>query len=354
MYKYEKSGTIAIFLMIIAALALLQIKTGTGQLQISEDKTLTFLSEVAQIELRNCTIDLHSVQISYPDEYGGLPQERVRYVLSIEESKLDATCIFVNGTYTYCVLNWVFGNPVYSTLPSTDLLDATKTILEQYQSYSKSLNVTSMSNTLNSISKAENTDILTQDTRLKISTSGNNTDFAWSKKAQQIEIPGLEVIWHGNTLWSINDRWSVFLVGNDKISVSEEEAISLALNMARNCSWTVNGTTIEDYELSTEIPMTRLSMNVRQPMTLFPLWTVYVWLEPPYKGGIDTITVGIWADNGEISFVRPIGHGLSLQQENEPISQSGFPSVSLLVVIVSAIIIFSSLMLILKRHKKNK
>jgi hypothetical protein len=94
-------------LIVIAALLLVIMFSAASEASSSAvdgsatNKALSFLSNVACFDLSKYDIQLQSNQVSYPQEYGGLPQERERYIFENNTSKVDATCVFVNGSYLY-------------------------------------------------------------------------------------------------------------------------------------------------------------------------------------------------------------------------------------------------------------
>ena len=357
MHVQRKSAFVALITSTVVVL-LIQIPNACATESTSKEKALAFISDVVMIDLSKYDITLQGSQTSYPPEYGGLLQERVRYILETEESKLDATCVFVNGTYLYCVLGWLKGEPIYTNPQPTDAVDVAKGVLERYQTYSGSSRFQSMRAILDLVSRAENIVVTADNLKLKVTaenTSGfarGTVTFQWLNNVNGIETYGPELTVRNGSLLGFSDRWNIFTIGNDEVTISREEAVKIAKDHARNCSWRIDGATIMDFTLAQEPPMANLSMNVREPLKLYPFWSVKVWLSEVYPGGVDVIDVGIWADTGEVNYVKALSYGGGIVPEDCCAEEGEVSLVAAAAAIIAIIAIVSTLLFLKKRKAK--
>jgi hypothetical protein len=75
----------------------------------------------------------------------------------------------------------------------------------------------------------------------------------------------------------------------------------------------------------------RLHLIARESLVLYPFWFIELDLGPN-QGGITSIQVGIWADNGKIEYAHPTGvHGIIPDTTTQPLtstSPQGSPQTS--------------------------
>lgn len=101
-------------------------------------------------------------------------------------------------------------------------------------------------------------------------------------------------------LESITDGWLLYNIGSTEINISEEEAIELAINYAKDYSWIVNGVEITEFIILEQPLSIDLWPHVREPLDLIPYWYVVLKLDKIYPGNVNGIGVGLWADTGQI------------------------------------------------------
>jgi hypothetical protein len=98
----------------------------------AEDKALTFLSEVLNLDLSKYTAKLSIYTIDYPSTTDGFQREHVKYTLQASDSTATAMCIFTNGFLEYCSVNTVSGRILYAKSYENDAALAEQ-ILENHQ-----------------------------------------------------------------------------------------------------------------------------------------------------------------------------------------------------------------------------
>jgi hypothetical protein len=124
-------------------------------------------------------------------------------------------------------------------------------------------------------------------------------------------------------LHDLGGAWNILSVSNAEVVLSQKEAIGIAVNSVQNFSWrTGDGVQINLTDpISEESTITQFfltSRPPRDPFTLYPFWRVDLWLGKTYAGGVDHIAVGIWADTGEVSYIKALGGGLGGVSSDTP------------------------------------
>jgi hypothetical protein len=281
-----------------------------------QEKTLLFLTDVVLLDLSQYNVQLLSIdEPLYSSElYGNNTQKEVRYELINEETEEDATFVFENGIFSWCQISNSKGPRLYTQAPPSNIIDAAKGLVERYQNNSGSSRFQKMIDILESVDNIENTTVTLDNIKLEIKVTGLLESFTWFYINNGIEIKALSILFDDGILWTFREHWSSFTVGSTTINVSEEEAINLALNAAKDISWTVNGEEISNFTILDDPTRTELNMQARQPLILYPHWRVDLSLDTVYLGGVSSIAVGIWADTGTINYVQELSYGGSIPE----------------------------------------
>ena len=94
----------------------------------------------------------------------------------------------------------------------------------------------------------------------------------------------------------------IFTVGSTEVNISEEEAISIAMDYAKDFSWVANGVRISNFTVVSEPATAELWPHSREkPLELIPYWYVILYLDRVYPERVDRLAIGLWADTGEVS-----------------------------------------------------
>ncbi len=301
---------VAIALSLILALPLIHPHGAYAAELSGKEKTLVFLTSVILLDIDKYNVTLVSDSVSYPTEYGGSSQEEVRYLLGTNESKLDVTCVFLNNVLSWCMMSVREGVPLYTEIPPQNVIESAKGILERYMYYSSSPRYQEMRDILDAAAKIENTKVAMDNIRLELSIAEEvYVILKWTYVYDNIETPGLQIDFVNGSVYSFLDKGGMFKVGSTTVNVSKEEAIDIATKRAQDFSWTVNGIEIKGFTILKEPVSAELSMQTREPLTLYPFWRVDLCLDKVYPGGVNSIAVGIWADTAEVRYCREMSLG---------------------------------------------
>jgi hypothetical protein len=304
------------------SLSLVQVPGAYAAESSAQEKTLSFLADVIMLDLANYNVTLLYDEVSYPTELDGITQEEIRYKLETNGSDLDITFVYRNNMLAF---GTIYVNPSRSLVHYTksqpaNLIDAAKGLLDRYQSWTGSSHYQELRDALDLVNEAESTTVTLGNVELDIYAKGSLASFDWTYTYDGITKPGLYLSFRDGNVETINVQWNLFEVGNTMVSISEEEAIAIARERTKNFSWKVgldpNATEIKDFTIL-ETPLNaELSLQAREPLTVYPFWRVDLYLDKTYPGNIFKIAVGIWADTGEVRYITALSHGGGLPSES--------------------------------------
>jgi len=202
------------------------------------------------------------------------------------------------------------GTPYYSQLQPNNILDAAKNLLERYQTYSGASHLETMRNMLETVDETGDFETTSGDVKLIISTEANppKIQFVYTSDNIDFQVKSVVLIFDNyGFLQSLSDDWSLFRVGSTEVNISKEEAINIAVEYAKDYSWTVNGEVINNFTLDTGSALAELWPHPREePLALIPYWYVTIDLDRVYPDRIDRVAVGLWADTGEVSICQTL------------------------------------------------
>jgi DNA-binding transcriptional ArsR family regulator len=279
---------------------------------ISTDRVVNFLEDVIQLDMTKYHASLERNTVEYRSDLGGMAEEILTYTLTADDSELDVDFRFRNQTLSRYRLNVIEGTPLYIYPQPTSILDVADGLLQRYQNYAGVSYLTTMRNMLKTVDETEDVDITVGDMKFIIVTEGNDVMMQWSHMTNGIDYQakGVRLTFDNGVLEMFNDGFFLFNVGSTEVNISEEEAINIAINGAKEFSWTVGGVEIKDFIILEGTVSTELWPHMRdEPVALIPYWYVTFKLDKTYPGNINSLGVGIWADTGKISAFTTISAG---------------------------------------------
>ena len=272
-------------------------------------KAVAFLKDVIQLDMPKYNVTLVGYFVENRSDLGGLVEETLSYICESNESKLDVDFAFRNKTLTWCSLDVREGSPLY-TQPSTNILDMAKGLLQRYQTYTGSPDLKVMIDILDTVDVIENMETAMGNVKLKVTSRTDYTAFEWIYTLGGLDFPAITIEFLKGTFFGFGDIWSIYKVGSIDVNVSEEEAINIARERARNYSWTVDGVEVTEFNILEEPVEAELWKYPREDtLTLHPYWYITLYLDKVYPGNVDRIQVGIWADTGEVIFCQERSSG---------------------------------------------
>jgi DNA-binding transcriptional ArsR family regulator len=277
---------------------------------MSPSKVQAFLRDVVHLDMTKYVSNLEGNHVEYRSDWGGIVEEIISYSLTYEGSKLAVTLTFRDTTLSSYYLHVIEGTPYYSQLQPNNILDSAKALLERYQNYSGASHLEVMGNMLETVDGIGGSETKSGNVKLIISTEVNDVkiEFVYTSDNVDFQAKSVELIFDNyGFLQSLKDDWTLYKVGSTEVNISKEEAINIAVEYAKNYSWTVNGEVINNFTLVEESASADLWPHSREePLVLIPYWYVEIYLDREYPDRVDRLAVGLWADTGEVSICQTL------------------------------------------------
>ena len=278
----------------------------------STDQVMSFLENVIQLDMTKYIAELERNTVGYRSDLGGIREEFLTYRLTSDESELFIDFRFRNQTLSRYLMDVIEGAPIYVQPQLTNVVDLADEILQRYQEYSNFSYLDTMRTMLNTINEPGDIELTVGDIKLAVSSDGQDIEIKWMKTVSginyqtitDIDYQAKSVIFNfeNGVLEGLTDGWFIFNVGSTEISVSEDEAIALAIGYAQDYSWVVDGVEVTDFVVLDVPASVNLWPHIREePLDLIPYWYVVVRLDKVYPGNVNSIGIGLWADTGEAS-----------------------------------------------------
>jgi hypothetical protein len=198
--------------------------------------------------------------------------------------------------------------PIYVQPQSTDVLEATRSLIDRYRSSSNEPYLEEMSRLLASANETNDEQTL-GNVKLKMTIYGENAEVLLMYTSDEFgfSAKSLRLLFQNHVLREMSDDWFLYTVSDAQVNVSREQAIQIARNAAKNFQWTINGATVSNFTVLAEPVSAVFFPHPRtELLTLVPYWYVTLYLDREYLGGVNSITVGVWADTGTVANIQPL------------------------------------------------
>jgi hypothetical protein len=361
MFRYMKKikltlAVLLVFSLFIPAVSIPKVEAVNPEYSelTAPEKVLTILKEVVGLDVEKYSIDLEFYAQAPFLYFDVLPQEDVKYILEANGSKLEVICAFADQKLRSLNIYINDGLPI-TTQPATIPLEMAKDFLDKYPAYSEASYCNTMRSMLDSVEANKNTTKVVGDIKLEVTVTANRTDFRWKYCFNGVEATSKCVVlnFKDGFLKYFIDTWSLYTIGSTDLIVSEEEAIEIAMNTAESYSWNVSmggdnpPVTVTEFNIvgvfETELSLgnypTKDESRGGNPLTLYPGWHVKLYFDKLYPGNVYGLSIGIWADTGEVNDVSTLMSALGYP-EDIPEFPSWTPLLIAMVSVVAAIVLF--------------
>ncbi len=272
------------------------------------DEAIRFLQVVPQINVSAYQSTFSSAVAPRPD-LANIIEETLKYSLKSSESQIDVSIRFRDNKFSRYTLSLFEGGPIYSQPQLSSVLETAKNLLQRFRTYEDFSYLEDMSSMLASIKTLENTEVTSGNIKLRITVSGTKTEITWVYVENGIEFQSkyFSLVFDKRDLTELTDNWFLFTIGSTTINISSEEAIAKAKEYLKTYKWTADGVEVSNFKVLDEPVSCLLLPHVRgNSLALIPYWYVTFTLDKTYPGGVDLISVGIWADTAEVAHVRTL------------------------------------------------
>lgn len=273
---------------------------------IGTDKVANLLQEVAQIDTTQYKITLLSNTMEYRADFN-VAEEVIKYSLTSSQSNLDADFRFRSNHLSRYQLNPIESTPIYTQTQPSDILEQAKATLNRYKTYSGDSYLDEMSSLIAIVNQTENAAVTQGNLKLQITISGDTTDFLWMYTEQGIDFSAksLRMTFQNHILTTLTDGYFLFTVGNTDLAINKDQAVTIAKNYLKTLTWTIDGQQVTGFNTQdTPVSVELLPHPRNNSVALVPYWYIVLQLDETYSGGINKVSVGIYADTGQVSDVQ--------------------------------------------------
>jgi DNA-binding transcriptional ArsR family regulator len=278
----------------------------------SANKGMDIIRDVFQIDITRYQTTLLSHTVEDRSDLGGAVEEILKYSLTNSETKIDLVLRFRNNHFSLYQLSLIEGvlpfDPIYVQHQPTDILEATRGLIERYKSISSDPYLEEMSQLLSTANETNNEQTL-GNIKLKKTVYSDSAEvlLMYTANGFDYSTKGIRLVFQKNVLLSLSDDWFLYTVSDTQINISREEAIQIARNAANNFEWNADGVTVSNFNVLAEPVSAVFFPHPRtESLTLVPYWFITLYLDKEYPGGVNSITVGVWADTGEVANIQAL------------------------------------------------
>ena len=235
--------TVIISLLIISSVYTFVIPRVYAAEVTTEQKGLSALTNVVGLDLTKYDVKTQGSNQSLPFLDGTL-QENILFNLTSENSKLSIFYTYTNGNLQGLYVLENEGTPVLTkSTVSINAVESAKDFLTNYQAYSNKQVFGELQSTLTNVDASKNITKTIDNTVLEQTVyNDSQTYFKWYYTANGAITPYTKTIAMGfknGFLTSFIDNWELYPVGSTNVNLSKDQAVALALDIAKNHNWTM-------------------------------------------------------------------------------------------------------------------
>lgn len=274
---------------------------------IGTNKVADLLQNVTQIDTDQYTLSQLSNTLQYNTNFD-VAEELLTYSLTNGSNSMNVDLRFRDNHFSRYELDMGESSPIFTTPQPDDVVQAAKGVLERYQLYDGDSYLSQMLSLIDEVNTTGPISIAQGNMTLQITVSGTITEFMWmyTQNGIDFQAKGLLMTFQNNILTVMTDGYWLFTVGSTSLNVNQADAVTIAKNYVKTLSWNFNGTETTGFNVLDAPVSVQLVPHPRgtPSVALIPYWYVVLALDKVYSGGVNEVTVGIYADNGQISGVQ--------------------------------------------------
>jgi hypothetical protein len=351
-----------IYMISLAVIFLLvgQLPLALSEESNAQERTLAYIENVVPLDTTKYDVTLSKYNADSA-------ATTVSYKLRANESELEATCLFTGDVLTGCVVSVKQGAVLYST-QSVNFIDAAQSFLKKYQTYTGD-DLSAMMTILADADATKNMTTTSGNLKLIVESNQFFTAFRWVNTINGADYTSLGIAYEKGFFSSMRDDRKLYDMDKTDVNISAEQAISAAMEYIQNYSYAgfsmsqekPEPVQVSGFNVTEEKTIAELKTYPKDnSSTLFPYWRIQLSLDELYPGSVWALSVGVWADSGEVFLCQPLAiSGPPGFDSSEPPAlseqDSSTASPTNLFLLVLAIAIISALaisaLLIKKRNK---
>jgi competence protein ComGC len=205
----------------------------------NQEKGLAILNTVVGLDLTKYAVTLQEdSQASYLDV---VPLDNIVYDLTSGGSRLKMLYTFAGGNLQMIHVLETTGTPSLKSPTSANAVEMAKTFLNNYQAYTADSLYGELKSTLNGVDANKNATITSGKTQLEVCATTGYTRFKWTYTFNGAIASSKFVAmgFKNGFLTAFVDNWQLYKIGSTSLSLSKNEAVTIALDAARAHSWSM-------------------------------------------------------------------------------------------------------------------
>jgi hypothetical protein len=273
---------------------------------------MTAIRDIAQIDTTRYKTSLLSNSVEERVDLGGVIEEILRYSFETQGNRIDITLRFRNDHFSLFQLSLVEGippfAPIYAKPQSTNTLEATRSLIERYQSVSNEPYLKEIIKLLE-IANETNEEQTLGNVKLKMTIHGESAEvlISYTSDGYAFAAKSLLLVYQNHVLKEMSDDWFLYTVSDVPVNVTRDQAVQIARNAADSFEYVADGETVSNFTILTEPVSAVFFPHPRtEALTLVPYWYVTLYLDKEYPGEVNSITIGVWADTGGVANIQPL------------------------------------------------
>ena len=271
----------------------------------NEDRGLAFVFDVLPFDTSKYTIITST-------RYG---EESFDYTFASSESTIVVHCSFKNNVLSNCMVRSSSERVFYESY-SENLIESARRFIEKYQTFTKE-DLSDMLNALSKVDSTKNVTATSGNIKMQISNCklgiSDVTVFRWAVTINGVEYSSIELEYRDGVFKSFNDNRENSKIGNTDVTISQEQAVELALQYVETYSYkALAGSRDDPYYVDVtgfNVSMARISCKLipypDESAVLGPCWSVQLPVEGDYVG-LWALSVFVHAGSGKILQCQPL------------------------------------------------
>ena len=318
----SKKKILVLFLVVLSVFCVYASLTPNvlaSEVTLKENCT-SVMQSVLNLDLSKYTIISQESSLNL-EQLGGVSMHGILFNLTSEKSNLRIFYSFVSENLQGIYVLENSGNPHLTKTPVvSNAIASAQTFLDSYQKYTSKQIFTDLELSLTDVVPDRNVTAVMDDKIMQILSYNDRTNFKWSYIANNAKAEYTKIITMGvrdGFLSFFIDNWDLYPVGNTIVNISQEEAVSIAVDVAKAHSWSVS---VDASSLTAEkLNRNRVSYSAlyladsigadkprsKNALEIYPVWTVSLALDRMY-GQLYGLQVDIWADSKEVRSIKEL------------------------------------------------
>jgi DNA-binding transcriptional ArsR family regulator len=271
------------------------------------NNAINFLQKVVQIDTSHYQATLLSNTVEQRSDLGGALEQVMTYALTSSDSKMDVVFRFRNNQLSRYQIILLEGSPVYSQPQPFSVLDGAKGFLGRLALYEGTTYLSNMSSLLSLVTAStQSIEISEGNIKSNVTILGDSAQILmmYTENGVDYSPKSVSLVFDNHDLETLTDGWFLFNIGSTTVKISSDKAVELAKNALKGYSWTFNGTTVSNFNVLPQPVKVVFHPNTKNGLALYPQYTVTFYFDKVYPGNVNSISVELWADSGEVAQIK--------------------------------------------------